>query len=102
MDVPEPGQWPVDPQEDQDIQKDRIWIDGCFDFAHHGRYIMIGRERYLTSTGHAGAILQARQLGKELYVGLHSDKDIMENKGPTVMTLDERCVSRTMLMLVFH
>ncbi|KIX04987.1 uncharacterized protein Z518_05859 [Rhinocladiella mackenziei CBS 650.93] len=75
VDVPEPGHWPVDPQEDQEIRKDRIWVDGCFDFAHHG---------------HAGALRQARQLGTELYVGLHSDEDILENKGPTVMRLDER------------
>ena len=53
----------------------RIWIDGCFDFTHHG---------------HAGAMLQARQLGTELYVGVHSDEEIMENKGPTVMRIDER------------
>ncbi|OAL37027.1 hypothetical protein AYO20_03796 [Fonsecaea nubica] len=73
--VPKPGQWPVDPQEDEEIRKDRIWVDGCFDFTHHG---------------HAGALRQARQLGKELYIGLHSDEEILENKGPTVMTLDER------------
>lgn len=35
--VPKPGGWPVDPQDDQEIQNDRIWVDGCFDFAHHGR-----------------------------------------------------------------
>lgn len=40
--------------------------------------------------GHAGALLQARQLGKELLVGIHSDEAITKNKGPTVMTLDER------------
>jgi hypothetical protein len=40
--------------------------------------------------GHAGAMLQARQLGTELVVGIHSDEAILENKGPTVMTLDER------------
>lgn len=40
--------------------------------------------------GHAGAVVQARQLGDELYVGVHSDEDILENKGPTVMTLQER------------
>ena len=57
------------------ISDDRIWIDGCFDFAHHG---------------HAGAILQARRLGTELLVGVHSDEAILENKGPSVMTLDER------------
>ncbi|VEU20389.1 DEKNAAC101268 [Brettanomyces naardenensis] len=53
----------------------RIWIDGCFDFAHHG---------------HAGAMLQARQHGDELYVGVHSDEAISENKGPVVMKLAER------------
>lgn len=37
--VPQPGQWPVDPQEDVPISKDRIWVDGCFDFSHHGRSI---------------------------------------------------------------
>lgn len=40
--------------------------------------------------GHAGAMLQARQLGNELVVGIHSDESILENKGPTVMTLEER------------
>ena len=34
--IPTAGNWPVDPQEDVPISKDRIWIDGCFDFAHHG------------------------------------------------------------------
>ncbi|OAA66627.1 cytidylyltransferase [Niveomyces insectorum RCEF 264] len=53
----------------------RLWVDGCFDFFHHG---------------HAGAIVQARQLGDELYVGVHSDEAILENKGPTVMNLRER------------
>ncbi|KAF2742506.1 hypothetical protein M011DRAFT_472219 [Sporormia fimetaria CBS 119925] len=73
--IPQPGQWPVDPQEDQEVSHDRIWVDGCFDFTHHG---------------HAGAMLQARQLGTELLVGVHSDEAILENKGPTVMRLDER------------
>ncbi|KAF6816654.1 phosphoethanolamine cytidylyltransferase-like protein [Colletotrichum sojae] len=58
-----------------EILEERIWIDGCFDFFHHG---------------HAGAIVQARQLGSELYIGVHSDEAILENKGPTVMTLQER------------
>ncbi|KAI9883939.1 MAG: hypothetical protein M1823_004283 [Watsoniomyces obsoletus] len=75
LNIPTKGQWPADPQEDIPISKDRIWIDGCFDFSHHG---------------HAGAMLQARRLGKELIVGIHSDEEIMDNKGPTVMTLKER------------
>ena len=73
--IPTEGQWPVDPQKDVEVSEQRIWVDGCFDFAHHG---------------HAGAMLQARQLGNELFVGVHSDEAIMENKGPTVMRLDER------------
>ncbi len=36
---------------------------------------------------------QARQLGQELYVGVHSDEDIAENKGPVVMHLDERVLA---------
>ncbi|KAL8682766.1 MAG: hypothetical protein Q9186_001188 [Xanthomendoza sp. 1 TL-2023] len=35
-------------------------------------------------------MLQARRLGKELVVGVHSDQAILDNKGPTVMTLAER------------
>ncbi|POS84424.1 hypothetical protein EPUL_003561 [Erysiphe pulchra] len=61
-----------------EILDGRIWVDGCWDFFHHG---------------HAGAILQARQLGNELYVGVHSDESILENKGPTVMTLEERIIA---------
>lgn len=38
-------------------------------------------------------MLQARQLGTELLVGVHSDEAIMENKGPTVMRLDERVMA---------
>lgn len=36
--IPQPGQWPVDPQQDEpQVLKERIWVDGCFDFAHHGK-----------------------------------------------------------------
>ena len=34
--IPSVGHWPVDPQEDVPVSKDRIWVDGCFDFSHHG------------------------------------------------------------------
>jgi ethanolamine-phosphate cytidylyltransferase len=68
---------PVSPPGDpaSELLDGRLWVDGCFDFFHHG---------------HAGAIVQARQLGDELYVGVHSDEAILENKGPTVMDLGER------------
>lgn len=46
-------------------------------------------------------MLQARKLGKELLVGIHSDEAILENKGPTVMTLAERLVSYTTGILCF-
>ncbi|KAI1819561.1 phosphoethanolamine cytidylyltransferase-like protein [Xylaria intraflava] len=62
-------------EEEPRLYDERIWLDGCWDFFHHG---------------HAGAMMQARQLGNELYVGVHSDEDILKNKGPTVMSLDER------------
>lgn len=99
-DVPVAGQWPVPPQEDIPVSKDRIWVDGCFDFSHHGEKQCLSvlapyscsRECSLISLllGHAGAMLQARRLGKELLVGVHSDEAILANKGPTVMTLKER------------
>ncbi|KAH0552962.1 hypothetical protein GP486_006841 [Trichoglossum hirsutum] len=85
--VPAPGRWPVDPQEDAPVSKDRIWVDGCFDFSHHG---------------HAGAMLQARRLGSELLVGIHSDEEIMDNKGPTVMTLEERGFPQLMRAAGLH
>lgn len=34
--IPAPGEWPVDPQDDVPISDNRIWVDGCFDFSHHG------------------------------------------------------------------
>lgn len=37
LDVPAAGQWPAPPQEDLPVSKDRIWVDGCFDFSHHGK-----------------------------------------------------------------
>lgn len=42
-------------------------------------------------------MLQARQQGKELYVGVHSDAEIEEHKGPPVMRMDERCVNDALL-----
>ena len=66
---------PVQGDPAPELLEGRLWVDGCFDFFHHG---------------HAGAIVQARQLGDELYAGVHTDEAILANKGPTVMTLDER------------
>ncbi|CAI4062074.1 ethanolamine-phosphate cytidylyltransferase SKDI_07G2610 [Saccharomyces kudriavzevii IFO 1802] len=61
------------------LDTEKVWIDGCFDFTHHG---------------HAGAILQARRtVSKEngkLFCGVHTDEDIQHNKGSPVMNSLER------------
>ena len=36
IEVPSSGNWPVEPQTDVPVTKGRIWVDGCFDFSHHG------------------------------------------------------------------
>jgi hypothetical protein len=39
--IPAEGDWPVDPQQDVEVSEKRIWVDGCFDFAHHGMPAMV-------------------------------------------------------------
>ncbi len=56
-------------------KKVRVYMDGCFDMMHYG---------------HANALRQARGLGDELVVGVVSDEEIKANKGPPVMSMDER------------
>lgn len=56
-------------------KKVRVYMDGCFDMMHYG---------------HANALRQARALGDELVVGVVSDEEIKANKGPPVMSTDER------------
>ncbi|SCV00359.1 LANO_0F06458g1_1 [Lachancea nothofagi CBS 11611] len=63
-------------------ERNRLWIDGCFDFTHHG---------------HSGAILQARRLIPAdtscgtLLCGVHNDDEIYFNKGGRpVMNENER------------
>ena len=51
------------------------------------------------SLGHAGVMLQARQLGRELYVGVHSDEEITENKGNPVMDMKERYLFSSLLLM---
>eukprot|EP00252_Welwitschia_mirabilis_P017812 TRINITY_DN395_c0_g2_i1.p1 TRINITY_DN395_c0_g2~~TRINITY_DN395_c0_g2_i1.p1 ORF type:complete len:436 (-),score=76.89 TRINITY_DN395_c0_g2_i1:389-1696(-) len=56
-------------------KKVRVYMDGCFDLMHYG---------------HANALRQARALGDELVVGVVSDEEIIANKGPPVLSLEER------------
>lgn len=58
-------------------KKVRVYMDGCFDLMHYG---------------HANALRQARALGDELVVGVVSDEEIIANKGPPVLSLEERMV----------
>jgi ethanolamine-phosphate cytidylyltransferase len=53
----------------------RIWVDGCFDMLHFG---------------HTNALRQARNLGHELFVGCHSDEEVIRVKGPPIMNAEER------------
>ncbi|CAJ0582963.1 unnamed protein product, partial [Mesorhabditis spiculigera] len=53
----------------------RVWVDGCFDMVHFG---------------HSNQIRQAKQYGKCLVVGVHTDEEISVNKGPPVFTERER------------
>ncbi|KAL6521283.1 Ethanolamine-phosphate cytidylyltransferase [Orobanche gracilis] len=53
----------------------RVYMDGCFDLMHYG---------------HANALRQAKALGDELVVGVVSDEEIISNKGPPVLSMQER------------
>ncbi|KAL6507713.1 Ethanolamine-phosphate cytidylyltransferase [Orobanche gracilis] len=53
----------------------RVYMDGCFDLMHYG---------------HANALRQAKALGDELVVGVVSDEEIISNKGPSVLSMQER------------
>ncbi|GJY23751.1 ethanolamine-phosphate cytidylyltransferase-like protein [Tanacetum coccineum] len=62
----------------------RVYMDGCFDLMHYG---------------HANALRQAKALGDELVVGIVSDEEIIKNKGPPVLSMDERAFIFNMGMI---
>jgi len=53
----------------------KVWCDGCYDMVHFG---------------HANQIRQAKAMGDYLVVGIHSDAEIAQHKGPPVFTQEER------------
>ncbi|KAH7671658.1 Ethanolamine-phosphate cytidylyltransferase protein [Dioscorea alata] len=55
----------------------RVYMDGCFDLMHYG---------------HANALRQAKSLGDVLVVGVVSDEEIVANKGPPVLSMEERLI----------
>ena len=60
----------------------RVYMDGCFDLMHYG---------------HANALRQAKLLGDQLVVGVVSDEEIVANKGPPVLSMEERYGSLILL-----
>ncbi|KAJ1309732.1 hypothetical protein OPQ81_006497 [Rhizoctonia solani] len=56
--------------------KARLWLDGCFDGFHFA---------------HANAVRQSRKFGNYVIVGVHSDRVIEKNKGPTLYDLIRGC-----------
>jgi ethanolamine-phosphate cytidylyltransferase len=61
-------------------------MDGCFDLMHYG---------------HANALRQAKALGDELVVGVVSDEEIVANKGPPVLSMEERYYNAVLLSFFF-
>jgi len=53
----------------------RVWCDGCYDMVHFG---------------HANSLRQAKAMGDYLIVGVHTDEEISQHKGPPVFTQEER------------
>lgn len=62
-------------KQSREKKRVRVYMDGCFDLMHYG---------------HANALRQAKALGDELVVGVVSDEEIVANKGPPVLSMDER------------
>uniref|UniRef100_A0A0E0EJ89 ethanolamine-phosphate cytidylyltransferase n=1 Tax=Oryza meridionalis TaxID=40149 RepID=A0A0E0EJ89_9ORYZ len=63
----------------------RVYMDGCFDLMHYG---------------HANALRQAKLLGDQLVVGVVSDEEIVANKGPPVLSMEERYNTKIIHLLV--
>jgi len=59
----------------EDLKDVRVWCDGCYDMVHFG---------------HANSLRQAKAMGGYLIVGVHTDEEITQHKGPPVFTEEER------------
>jgi len=53
----------------------KVWVDGCYDMVHFG---------------HANSLRQAKSMGDSLVVGVHTDEEIRQHKGPPVFNEQER------------
>ena len=77
------------------VDTNRIWIDGCFDAMHFGKWIYslkthISRSIGSKYPGHARLLLMSRGIGTTVIVEIYSDKEVQAVKGPVVMPLQER------------
>lgn len=70
--IPKPGEWPVDPQEDVPVRDDRVWVDGCFDFTHHGTFTLQAGDKF-RSDGRSTRIVSC---------DVHDTLDHMTDIGP--------------------
>lgn len=52
-----------------------VWVDGCFDIIHYG---------------HINLIRNAKKHGKNVIVGVHSDRDIDKHKRAPIMQIQEK------------
>ena len=78
----------------------RVWVDGYVLLPPHPPIFLPPsiRTHYppphrcfdMHHFGHANAIRQAALLGHELYVGIHTDEEVMRFKGPPIMNAQER------------
>lgn len=64
--VPGAGEWPVEPQEEERVKEDRIWIDGCFDFFHHGA-LAVAAPNERRTTLHRLAVTKASQRSRRCH-----------------------------------
>jgi len=63
-----------------------VWTNGCFDILHFGHI------RYL---------IQAREFGDRLIVGLNSDASVRKIKGPSRPVMDERSRALKLASFIF-
>ena len=59
----------------------RVFVDGCFDVTHSGVAPLQRHKLRLSTAGHYNMLRQAKAKGDWLVVGVHSDEEILRNKG---------------------
>ena len=63
-------------------------MDGNYSFVF--LYFFFSFSYDMVHFGHANQLRQAKQMGEVLVVGVHTDEEITQHKGPPVFTEEER------------